>query len=161
MKFIHAAAVFAATTLAASASVATVSGVSVSQDSAGRVTVGYSIDAPAVITVDFQTNVNGSAYASIGVEHVKTVWGDVNRVVQSGSRTLTWAPRKDWPEQTLPANSLKAVVTETNIAWSSERLHRELRAEHAAMQGRRPGVHRKNARTERFCPGTSGWGYLE
>ncbi len=39
--------------------------------------------------------------------------------------------------------ALKAVVTETNIAWSSERLHRELRAEHAAMQGRRPGVHRK------------------
>ena len=37
---------------------------------------------------------------------------------------------------------LKAVVTETNIAWSSERLHRELAAEHAAMQRRRGGAHR-------------------
>ena len=114
MKFIHAAAVFAATALAASAEVATVNVVSVAQDSAGRVTVSYTIDKPAVITVDFQTNVSENAFASIGVEHVKTVWGDVNRVVQSGSRTLTWSPRKDWPEQSLPDGSLKAVVT----AWA-------------------------------------------
>ena len=30
---------------------------------------------------------------------------------------------------------LKAVVTETNIGWSSERLRRELAAEHEAMSG--------------------------
>ncbi len=29
--------------------------------------------------------------------------------------------------------ALKAVVTETNLAWSSSRLHRELAAEHRAM----------------------------
>lgn len=114
MKSTHAAAVFAAMALAASAEVATVNVVSVAQDSAGRVTVSYTIDKPAVITVDFQTNVSENVFASIGVEHVKTVWGDVNRVVQSGSRTLTWSPRKDWPEQSLPAGSLKAVVT----AWA-------------------------------------------
>ena len=39
--------------------------------------------------------------------------------------------------------ALKAVVTDTNIAWSSARLHRELQAEHAAMQRRGAPVHRK------------------
>ena len=34
--------------------------------------------------------------------------------------------------------ALKAVLTETNAAWSSRRLHRELAAEHAAMQNLRP-----------------------
>ena len=38
--------------------------------------------------------------------------------------------------------ALKAVVTDTNVAWSSELLHRELAAEHAAMQRRRGSVHR-------------------
>ena len=65
MKFIHAAAVFAATALAASAEVATVNVVSVAQDSAGRVTVSYTIDKPAVITVDFQTNVSENVFVSI------------------------------------------------------------------------------------------------
>ena len=37
--------------------------------------------------------------------------------------------------------ALKAVVTETNIVWSSERLHRELAAEHAAMTARAGSVH--------------------
>ena len=38
--------------------------------------------------------------------------------------------------------ALKAVVTETNAAWSSSRLHRELEAEHRAMQKRAGSVHR-------------------
>ncbi len=38
--------------------------------------------------------------------------------------------------------TLKAVVTETNIAWSSERLHRELAAEHAAMAAQARSVHK-------------------
>ena len=39
--------------------------------------------------------------------------------------------------------ALKAVVTETNVSWSSERLHRELAAEHAAMRAKTRSVHRK------------------
>ena len=35
--------------------------------------------------------------------------------------------------------ALKAVVTETNLAWSSARLHRELAAEHAAMLAKARG----------------------
>ena len=38
--------------------------------------------------------------------------------------------------------ALKAVVTDTNIAWSSAQLHRELAAEHAAMAARARSVHR-------------------
>ena len=38
---------------------------------------------------------------------------------------------------------LKAVVTDTNIAWSSEQLHRELAAEHAAMSAQARSVHRR------------------
>lgn len=34
--------------------------------------------------------------------------------------------------------ALKAVLTETNAAWSSRRLHRELLAEHAALARARP-----------------------
>ncbi len=39
--------------------------------------------------------------------------------------------------------ALKAVVTDTNIAWSSLRLHAELSAEHAAMRKQACSIHRK------------------
>ena len=38
--------------------------------------------------------------------------------------------------------SLKAVVTDTNAAWDSLRLHRELSAEHAAMSRMKKSVHK-------------------
>ena len=40
--------------------------------------------------------------------------------------------------------ALKAMVTETNARWDSLRLHRELSAEHAAMNRRAKSIHRKN-----------------
>lgn len=39
--------------------------------------------------------------------------------------------------------ALKAVVTETNAAWDSCRLHRELSAEHAAMSRMKQSVHHR------------------
>ena len=39
--------------------------------------------------------------------------------------------------------ALKAVVTETNITWTSDRLHRELAAEHEAMRKKLGSVHRR------------------
>ena len=45
-------------------------------------------------------------------------------------------------QQRVPV-ALKAVVTETNAAWSSSRLHRELAAEHAAMRAKMGSVHRR------------------
>ena len=38
---------------------------------------------------------------------------------------------------------LKAVVTDTNISWSSEKLHRELSSERQAISAGRKSVHRK------------------
>ena len=38
---------------------------------------------------------------------------------------------------------LKAVVTEHNLRWSPARLHRELRAEHEAMQAGKKSIHRE------------------
>ena len=39
--------------------------------------------------------------------------------------------------------ALKAVLTESNAGWSSERLHRELAAEHEAMRNAAKSVHSK------------------
>lgn len=39
--------------------------------------------------------------------------------------------------------ALKAVLTETNAGWSSERLHRALAAEHEAMRNAAKSVHSK------------------
>ena len=41
--------------------------------------------------------------------------------------------------------ALKAVLTETNAAWSSVRLNRELRREHEALQKARPADEAKNS----------------
>ena len=104
----------AATVAAASAEVATVSNVQVSQDASHRVSVKYHIDSPAVITLDIQTNVSDGVFASIGAENIRTVWGDANRVVQAGDREILWAPRKDWPDRKFSEGQVKAVVT----AWA-------------------------------------------
>ena len=37
--------------------------------------------------------------------------------------------------------ALKAMVTDTNVAWSSARLHREIAAEHAAMRQKQGSIH--------------------
>lgn len=42
--------------------------------------------------------------------------------------------------------ALKAVLTETNAQWSSVRLHRELAAEHAALQHIKPKDARKHSK---------------
>ncbi len=39
--------------------------------------------------------------------------------------------------------ALKAVLTQTNAGWSSQRLHRELAAEHEAMRNAAKSVHSK------------------
>ena len=42
--------------------------------------------------------------------------------------------------------ALKAVLTETNAAWSSRRLYRELQAEHEALSKVRPKYAAKSSR---------------
>lgn len=103
------------------AGVATVSNVSVEQSAASRrVTIKYTLSAPAVVTVDIQTNRGDGVYASIGAENLATVWKDVNRRVTpatTGQNEIYWQPCKDWQGVKFDsANMVKAVVT----AWADD-----------------------------------------
>jgi len=75
---------------------------------AGRtVQIDYTLAGEAaIVTVDFQTN-----GVSIGAANFTNVGGDVNRLVATGPRTITWVPRKSWPNRRA---HIKAVVT----AWT-------------------------------------------
>ena len=71
---------------------------------------------PAIVTVDILTNAVGEAAASVGGEHLWTLSGDVNKIVQQGKRKILWSPHKEgMGEWTLPALQVQAVVT----AWAT------------------------------------------
>lgn len=79
-----------------------------------RLTVKYSIDAAALVTVDFQTN-GISGWASIGLENFTSLSGDVNRVVAAGSRQVVWNARADWPDHRFDTKDFRAVLTAHNV----------------------------------------------
>ena len=73
--------------------VGTSSGNDVVQDAVSKlVTVSYTLDEPAVVTLDVLTN-----GVSIGQENVTHVMGDANRLLSAGSHILYWDPVKAWP----------------------------------------------------------------
>lgn len=88
------------------------------QDSPTRkVTISYELSGSAGIpTVDIQTNRGDNVYVSIGVEHFTRVYGDVNKVVGTGTHKIFWQPQEDWPDMKVkPADGgVRAVVT----AWA-------------------------------------------
>ena len=76
----------------------------------GLVTIGYTLEGDAgIVTVDIQTN-----GVSIGGQNLSFMAGDVNKVVQPGSRTITWKPYKAWPDHN--AENTRAVVS----AWAKD-----------------------------------------
>ena len=96
--------------------VPSVSNVAVSQLPTRRVEVSYylasaAVGDAAVVTVEFLTN--GVRLAD---SCVRTLTGDVNRVVPvaGGRKTLWWHPRKDWPDQYVPKDFSARV-----IAWAT------------------------------------------
>jgi len=102
-----------------------VTAVSMSQASSSRlVTITYSLaNAPAVVTLDVQTNRTGAAtdvaadWVSIGGVAVCNAQGDVwKKVGTSGTfnGTITWRPDHSWPDHVIANNSARAVVT----AWA-------------------------------------------
>ena len=114
------AAAFASASLMAAAPV--VSDVVMTQrGGGGRVQVDYSLDIPAVVTLDVQTNVDANAAAdatsgwvSIGDIHLRTASGDVNKIVTTETGRIYWHPERDWPDGgDLP--NVRAVVT----AWAT------------------------------------------
>ena len=99
----------------ASGAVPEVTGVTMSQSIDRLVTINYTLsDAPAVITLDVQTNASGNVWASIGGEAVWNAMGDVWKRVETGSHTITWHPDHSWPDHKIAAGGARAVVT----AWS-------------------------------------------
>ena len=107
--------------LIAYGSVPEVSNVTMLQAGWGRlVTVNYTLSAPAVITLDVQTNANTSAsendsgWTSIGGVAVSNARGDVWKKVEAGNRTISWRPDQSWPGYEIANGGARAVVT----AWS-------------------------------------------
>lgn len=90
----------------------TVSNVQFNQNGQTRaVTVTYDLNAPAIVTVDFQTN-----GVSIGAANCAPVSGDVNMYVTKSSGTIRWAPDKTWPGHRITDGSMTAVVTAWELA---------------------------------------------
>ena len=118
-------AAFAAFAVAvAAADVPEITAATMRQSTMSRlVTIEYTlINAPAVVTLEVQTNANPSASAddpgwtSIGGEAVCNAQGDVwKKVGESGTfnGTITWRPDHSWPGFKIPANGARAIVT----AW--------------------------------------------
>jgi len=80
-----------------------------------RVTASYTLDEPAIITMDVLTN-----GVSIGGENIQFVSGDCNKLVQptaqGETRTIYWQPDKSWPDHkfTEPVVSVKVTAWATN-----------------------------------------------
>ena len=85
-----------------------------------RAVITYTLsDAPAIVTVDIQTNTAANAageWVSVGGENIQTFSSDsaVNRIVRGdGEKRIVWRARKDLPDRTFP-NGIRAEVK----AWA-------------------------------------------
>ena len=117
--------VAAPTLVFGAALVPSVSDVTMSQAQDRTVTITYKLaNAPAVVTLDVQTNTTDGAWVSIGGENISGVLsgvptGDVWKVVEGEAdtvHTITWRPdRSAWVDSRVPANGARAVVT----AWAT------------------------------------------
>jgi len=77
--------------------------------------IAYTLDAPAIVTLDVQTNAGDSVWASIGAANVvgdgTAVTGDAFRSVPAGSALARWKSRKAWRDHKVAAGGLRAVLT--------------------------------------------------
>ena len=115
IKKITAAGMTAFAIQLASGAVPEVTGVTMSQAIDRLVTISYTLsDAPAVITLDVQTNNTQGTWASIGGVAVCNAQGDVWKKVETGNHTITWHPDLSWPDHKIADGGARAVVT----AWT-------------------------------------------
>ena len=107
------------TGLSVFAATPTVSNVTLSQNANTRVvTVNYSLDGAAVVTLDIQTNSAANVWVTIGASNFRTLAGDVNKYVAKDAGTIEWRPNLDWPDRKIDAGGVRAVVT----AWALDNL---------------------------------------
>ena len=95
-----------------------VSDVTLTQDASKTVTITYKLkNEPGIVTVDIQTNAGEKGWVSIGGQYLTYFKGDANKLVQPSAtetRTITWKPRKAWPDNAVTEN-VKAVIS----AWAT------------------------------------------
>ena len=85
----------------------------VTQDQNRLVTVTYSLDADAIVTMEVLTN----SAVQVDAANYWNVEGDVNKLVKAGgTKTITWQPDVAWPVDNL-ATGLKVKLT----AWPSNK----------------------------------------
>ena len=80
------------------------------------VSVTYTLtEAPAIVTVDIQTNVTGDVWASIGGENIVpgiSADSDVfKKVSETGPLAIKWTPNRAWADHNQIAGKVRAVVT--------------------------------------------------
>ena len=110
------AALTAAIAATMQAAVPRVSNTQMTQAANRLVTITYELaDGPAVITLDIETNVTGTAeWVSIGGANIQQVTGDVWKKVETGSHTIQWRPDLSWPDHKIAAGGARAAIT----AWA-------------------------------------------
>ena len=100
--------------------VPTVKNVTLTQDSPKQAVLKFTLEnGPAVVTIDFVTNVVGTAeWVSIGSSNfTNLVPANISgRRLEDGNYTLTWNCRKNWPDHEVAA--MRAEVT----AWALDNL---------------------------------------
>ena len=93
-KLVFVVAAFVSASLFASVAKPVVTASSWSQDKGSRkVTVSYTLDAPAIVTMDVLTN-----GVSIGMRNVQGLRGDVHKLVEDPgvTHTIEWLPYESW-----------------------------------------------------------------
>ena len=118
------------------------------------VTITYKLqDAPAVVTLDIETNATDGTWASIGGENIQFVSGAVNRKVtdedkdENGLCTIKWRADDSWPNHIIGSKGARAVVT----AWPLDNTPDYMVVDISASA--KPGAARYYTSTN-FLPGT-------
>ena len=100
---------------AAFAATPSVTSVTMSQAANREVTITYNlVGAPAVVTLDIQTNASEGVWASIGGQNIQNfspdsaVW---RRVETNGEYTIRWQADLSWPDHKITGKGARAVVT--------------------------------------------------
>ena len=83
-----------------------ISDFSVSQDTRRVVSVAYTLDEAAYVTMDVLTN-----GVSIGGQNIQNVVGDCFKLVPAGAHTIRWFARVSWPDQRFDGNVVTVRLT--------------------------------------------------